>query len=213
MRRPFPSIGTLALGLWFVGLAACGGGTAATDGGGGVTGGGGAAGLGGAGSGGAAGRAGAPADAGACTAIANTAPTVSPATSAATAPPAAGGEIMGGTYYLTALTFYTAGAACTPPSLQTSSAMIVEATSPTAGSIREDTNQTASGLAIRDAVSTWTYATSGDGVGITPGCVSALSSFSRNASTPVSYTATATEIRTFGPNASCGTSVSIYTKQ
>ena len=120
---------------------------------------------------------------------------------------------MSGTYYLTALTFYTAGAACTPPTLQTSSAMVVEATSTTTGSIREDTNQTSSGLTIRDAVSTWSYVTSGDGVGLTPDCVSALSAFGRNASTPVSYTATATEIRTFGPNASCGTSVSVYTKQ
>jgi hypothetical protein len=150
---------------------------------------------------------------GGCSAIANSAPTLSPLTSTEVAPSPTGGTLASGTYYLTSLTFYTGGAACTPPALQTSAVVVIEAASATTGTIREDTNQTTSISTIRDAVSSWTYFANGTSLAVTADCVSALSSFTRNALNPVGYTASATEIRTFGPYASCGTSVSVFARK
>jgi hypothetical protein len=150
---------------------------------------------------------------GGCSTIANSALLLSPATSTDLAPSPTGGTLTSGTYYLTSLTFYTGGTVCTPPSLQTSAVVVIEAASATTGTIREDTNQTTSISTIRDAVSSWTYVANGTGVSVTPDCVSALSSFTRNAASPIGYTASRTEIRTFGTLASCGTSVSLFTRK
>jgi hypothetical protein len=145
--------------------------------------------------------------------FANSAPTVSPLTSSQTAPSPTGGTLTSGTYYLTSLTFYTGGTACTPPSLQTSAAIVIEADSATTGRVREDTNQITSVSTIQDAVSSWTYVASGTGLAMTPDCVGSISSFTRNASNPVAYAASATDISTFGAHASCGTSVSVFTRK
>src|SRR5262245_54055005 len=106
------------------GGAGQGGGSAGTQGGAGTSGGGGAA-------GGTAGT-GAPID---CTQFANPAPMISQTLSGDAPPIAMGGTIETGTYYLTEYSFRQSTGACPLRSYQ--STLYVEATSSTAGTLRE----------------------------------------------------------------------------
>jgi hypothetical protein len=148
-----------------------------------------------------------------CSPIPNSAPMITPVTSTAAPPAPAGGALSSGTYYLTSLTFFTSGGGCTASDFQTSSVAVFGSMSATGGSVREDTSQTTTVNQIHHSVDTWSYVVEGTALRLTASCVGTLSGISRNASSPVPYTATSTGMQTFGAKAPCGTSVSVYTRQ
>ena len=148
-----------------------------------------------------------------CGSVVNDVPLITPVTLAGAAPPPAGGTLVSGNYVLSSLTFYLSGATCTPPALRTSAVFNLYVTSASRGSIEEDTNQTTSLSNIKDSRDTVQYTVSDSALSLHYDCNGALSAFSRNAADPVSFTATAGEIWTFGPNASCGVSVSVFTRR
>jgi hypothetical protein len=140
-------------------------------------------------------------------------PLITPVTSASAAPTPAGGTPVSGTYVLSSLTFYLNGATCSPPEIRTSAVFNLYAASATSGAIEEDTNQTTSISNIKDSRDTLRYAVTDTSVALDYDCTGALSAFSRNAETPMSFSATASEIRAFGPSGSCGVSVSVFTRR
>lgn len=148
-----------------------------------------------------------------CGTVVNDLPLLTPVILSGAPPDPAGGTLVAGTYVLSSLTYYLNGATCTPPSLKTSDIFIVYPSSATEGAIEEDTNQTSTGVNIKDSRSTFSYKAADNGLMLDFDCVSALNGFSRNAAVPVGYSATATEIRTFGPQSSCGVSVSVFSRR
>jgi hypothetical protein len=148
-----------------------------------------------------------------CGTVVNDVPLIAPVVSSSPPPVPAGGTLARGTYQLSSLTFYLSGATCTPPNLRTSDVLIVHPQSEVAGVIEENTDQTSTGVTIKDSRATFEYAAANTGLALKYDCNGALSAFSRNAATPVSYTATASEIDTFGPNAPCGVSVSVFERR
>lgn len=148
-----------------------------------------------------------------CGTVVNDLPLLTPVILSGSPPDPAGGTLVAGTYVLSSLTYYLNGATCTPPSLKTSDIFIVHPSSASEGAIEEDTNQTSTGVNIKDSRTTFTYKAADNGLMLDFDCVSALTAFSRNAAVPVGYSATAAEIRTFGPKSSCGVSVSVFSRR
>ena len=150
---------------------------------------------------------------GVCGSVANSGPTVTLTGGSQVPPAAAGGTLVTGTYLLTSFTFVSSGSAC--PVTHSQAAIAVKATSDTDGTIEEisSTDIASVGLSVRDSRSTWTYHTAGSAMTVTAGCVGALSALTRNASSPLSYTASVAEVRAYGPNGSCGPTLSIFLRQ
>jgi hypothetical protein len=148
-----------------------------------------------------------------CGSVVNNVALITPVTSASAPPTPAGGTIVSGTYVLSSLTFYLNGATCTPPSLKTSAVFNLYAASATSGSIEEDTNQSTDISTIKDSRATIKYTVADTTLVLHYDCNGALSAFSRNGQSPLSFTATASEILAFGPNGSCGVSVSVFTRR
>ena len=148
-----------------------------------------------------------------CGSIVNNVPLITAVTSARAPPTPAGGTPLSGSYVLSSFTYYLNGATCTPLSIRTSAVFNLYAASATSGALEEDTNQNTNISTIKDSRDTLSYTVTDNTLVLDYDCNGALSAFSRNAASPVSFTATASEIRTFGPNASCGVSVSVFTRQ
>jgi len=148
-----------------------------------------------------------------CGTVVNAAPIITPTTSASAPPVASGGTLVSGTYVLSSLTFYLSGASCKPPDLRTSVVLNLVAGDATEGEVEEDTDQTTTLLKLQDSRDVFRYTVTGSSLMIDYVCTGTLSGFTRNAATPVPYSATPTEIRTFGAQASCGVSVSVFMRR
>jgi hypothetical protein len=189
----------LVIGLLTLLSCSDGGGGSGSGGSGGGpgTGGGGAAGTGAGGTGGS----GPPVD---CTQFANPAPTVQQQLSSDPAPTPAAGDIQGGTYYLTSVTYHQMTGPCSPRTFRRT--MYVDATSTTTGTSREVEEDTNLGVTYWDW---YTYFTEGtlQQLRQLPTCPMSFMTYR-------SYTATATTLTFFDPpSGPCGHGVFVFTKQ
>jgi hypothetical protein len=123
-------------------------------------------------------------------------------------PPAAGGQILAGTYYLTAGLIYERPSSCTSPDLPLAVTYRIAPSNTTSGSLDEILR----GAIIGELRVSGRYSTKGTSFSATQTCPPKASD-DGGAEDSVPYTATETEFRLYDVSASCGTRILVLTKQ